>query len=123
MTYTLETFWFEIKIFKEIDFGKACLADDPVMYDIEPGSEKQILYNERYILAHELRNVPYSFRSIQSDIYSLGYNIGLISDTTKNEKLSKIAHDLLNVIPEKRPSTPVTIKRIYLLKHKIDGNK
>ena len=112
------------KFLKIIDFGKASLVEDPVMYDIESGSEKQALYNERHIhLAHELRNVPKSFQSIQSDIYSLGYNIGLISDATKNEKLSYIAHDLQNIIPEKRPSIPLTIKRIYLLKHKIGYKK
>ena len=72
------------------DFGKATLMENPVVYNMAPGSKKHSMFNERHFhLAHELRNVPRSAQSSKTDIiYTLGYDFQLISKVIKNEKIS-----------------------------------
>lgn len=42
-----------------IDFGKATLADCPMIYNITAGSKEQKMFNKIHLhLAHELRNIP-----------------------------------------------------------------
>lgn len=58
-----------------IDFGKATLISSPLVYDIEPDSKEQKLFNSVHKhLAYELRNEPNSPQTTQTDVYSLGYN-------------------------------------------------
>ena len=59
---------------KIIDFGKATLVTEPVIYNIHPGSAENKLYNSQHRhLAYELRNVPGSKQSVYTDAYSLGH--------------------------------------------------
>ena len=59
---------------KVIDFGKATLISNPVVYSIAEGSEERARYNSRHRhLAHELRNVPGSKQSVLTDVYSIGF--------------------------------------------------
>ena len=110
------------KFVKVIDFGKATLMDDPVVYNITPGSPKQQIYNERHKhLAYELRNVPNSAQTIQTDIFSLGFIMQLVSEVTKNEKLSNISIDLLVEDPSKRPLIPHVVRKCELLRRNL-GN-
>ena len=89
---------------KIIDFGKCTLIEDPVIYTIRPGSEKQKLYNKYHChLANELRHVPGSKVSCKTDIYSIGYIFNVISNKSDIDGLSKIAKPLLNHLPEERP--------------------
>lgn len=110
------------KFVKVIDFGKATLIEDPVVYNIPPGSQKQRLYNERHKhLAYELRNVPNSAQTIQTDIFSLGYIMQLVSEVTKNEKLAKISFDLLVEDPAGRPLIPNVVRKCKLLRHNLEN--
>eukprot|EP00111_Clytia_hemisphaerica_P014746 TCONS_00043455-protein len=111
----------DLKYVKLIDFGKATFIDDPVIYNLQPGSAKQKLYNERHIhLAHELRNVPRSPQTIQTDIYSLGYILELLSNTLKNLKLANICHDMMKQPPIERLSLPQAVLKVERLKYKIN---
>ncbi|XP_057315555.1 serine/threonine-protein kinase Nek7-like [Hydractinia symbiolongicarpus] len=97
---------------KLIDLGKATLVSDPARYDIEPGSSQQVKFNTKHLfLAHELRNVKGSYQSVQSDVYSLGYNVDLISRCIKNMKIASIANDMMSEEPSKRPSISRCITR------------
>uniref|UniRef100_A0A7M5XKW9 Protein kinase domain-containing protein n=2 Tax=Clytia hemisphaerica TaxID=252671 RepID=A0A7M5XKW9_9CNID len=59
---------------KLIDFGKATHFSNPKTYNIQPGSDTAKKYNtyHRHI-AYELRNIPGSKQSVQTDIFSLGH--------------------------------------------------
>ncbi|XP_066916944.1 tyrosine-protein kinase TXK-like [Clytia hemisphaerica] len=114
----------ERKYVKIIDFGKATMVDDPVIYDIQKGSQKQKKYNTKHIhLAYELRNVSRSPQTFKSDIYSLGYNMQLICEAAHLEKLSKISFDLLKEKPEDRPNLPQIIRRCEIIKHSMKIKK
>ena len=59
---------------KVIDFGKATLMSNPVVYNIAEGSQESVTYNTRHRhLAHELRNISGSKQSVLTDTYSIGY--------------------------------------------------
>ena len=89
---------------KIIDFGKYTLIEDPVIYAIKPGSEKQKLYNKYHChLAYELRHISGSKVSCKTDIYLIGYIFNVISNKSDIDGLSKIAKPLLNHLPEERP--------------------
>ena len=90
---------------KIIDFGKATLISDPVVYDIKSGSEKQKKYNDVHRhLAYELRNIPGSRVSTQSDIYTIGYDIDRIATKIRSKKLSVSCMNMMNKDPLKRPT-------------------
>jgi len=94
----------DYRYIKIVDFGKATLMEDPVVYSIAPGSKKHSKFNERHFhLAHELRNVSRSAQSSKTDIYTLGYDFQLISKVIKNEKIFNITCDLLKNNPDERP--------------------
>ena len=80
-----------------IDFGKATLIRSPLVYDSVPDSKEQKLFNSVHKhLAYELRNVPNSPQTTQTDVYSLGYNFknicrfeGLKDLSTLSTKMTK----------------------------------
>ena len=89
---------------KIIDFGKATLVSDPLRYEIRPGSEKQKRYNAVHChIAYELRNVRGSYQSIESDVFTLGYNCDMIATKTKFEKLMLISTKMIAKAPSDRP--------------------
>ena len=95
------------KYVKIIDFGKATLVDDPVVYNIRKGSLKHKRYNTYHRhLAHELRNIPGSSVTCHSDIYSLGYNFRVIAQHVRSEKLTVISTTMLAEKPTDRPELP-----------------
>lgn len=102
---------------KIIDFGKATLIEDPVVYSIKKGSEKQRLYNKIHChLAFELRNVPGSKVSEESDIFSLGYNFEKVAVKVCQTKLSNIATKMICQDPQKRPTLSTVLLEISNLK-------
>lgn len=89
---------------KVIDFGKSTLIIDPLKYKIEPGSSRHKRFNSIHtFLAYELRNIPGSYQTIASDVYSLGYNIDQIARAVKNEGMTLLALNMMSKTPEKRP--------------------
>ena len=93
------------KFVKLIDFGKASLADDPVLYSIKPGTLRHEKYNKLHLhLGFELRNVPGSYTSFKSDVYSLGYCMKKISELVHSNTLSVIANRMLFDKPDERPT-------------------
>ena len=57
-----------------IDFGKVSCIKQPVVYNIHPGSDEQMTYNKYHRhLAYELRNIPNTRQSVETDTYSVGY--------------------------------------------------
>ena len=86
----------EHRYVKIIDFGKATLITDTVVYNIIPGSEKHRKYNTYHRhLAHELRNVPGSRETVESDVYTLGYNIEKVAQYLKSSRLLCIATKMM----------------------------
>lgn len=93
------------KFVKLIDFGKATLADDPVLYEIKPGTRKHERYNKFHQhLGFELRNIPGSYTSYLSDIFSLGYCFDKIAKFVTSKKLGLISCRMMFENPEDRPS-------------------
>ncbi|XP_057299524.1 tyrosine-protein kinase BTK-like [Hydractinia symbiolongicarpus] len=93
-----------LKHVKIIDFGKATLVEDPVRYSIKPGTPKHQRYNTIHRhLAFELRNVPGSYVSCETDVYTLGYNFESIAKHVASEKLLMIATNMLKNKPHERP--------------------
>ena len=89
---------------KLIDFGKATLLSDPVRYDIKAGSEKQRKYNTFHChLAYELRNIPGSYESFATDVYTLGYNLNKVASHLVSNKLSVMAVSMMNKDASARP--------------------
>ena len=98
---------------KIIDFGKATLIEDPVIYSIKKGSEKQRLYNKMHChLAFELRNVPGSKVSEETDIFSLGYNFEKVAVKARQTKLTHIAIKMISQEPRKRPTLSTVLLEI-----------
>ena len=59
---------------KIIDFGKRSMTDDPIVYFIKPGTDKQKWCEKWYShLACELRNIPCSKVTLKTDFYPVGY--------------------------------------------------
>ena len=59
---------------KIIDFGKATLKTEPVVYNLsKEETEKYICYHRH--LAYEFRNILPSKQSEKTDIYSIGYTM------------------------------------------------
>ena len=88
---------------KLIDFGKCTLAEDPVKYSIKSGSDKQEFYNKYHChLAYELPHVPGSQVCFKTDIYSVGYVFGRISNRCKLEALTHISKQMLLESPNER---------------------
>ena len=89
---------------KNIDFGKCTLIEDPAIYNIPVGSEKQKRYNRQHIhLAYELRNVPGSKASVKTDIYSVGYIFLQLSEQIKVNILKHVSTKMLQEDPNNRP--------------------
>ena len=104
---------------KMIDFGKCTLIKDPVIYAIEPGSEKQKPYNKYHChLEYELRHFPGSKVSCKTDIYSIGYIFNVIPNKCDIDGLSKITKPLLNHLLEERPELPGVLVEINKKKGK-----
>lgn len=93
------------KYAKLIDFGKASLASDPVLYSIKPGTPRHEKYNRLHLhLGFELRNVPGSYTSFKSDIYSMGYCMRKISELVVSKSLNALAVRMLYEVPNERPN-------------------
>ena len=104
---------------KIIDFGKATLITDPVVYNIKPGSAKQQKYDKYHpFLATELRSKPGSNQSVKTDIFSIGYNFNAIAKFVGSECLSLLASRMMNVDSDKRPSLSSCIS--FLEKSKLN---
>ena len=98
------------KFVKVIDFGKVTLLSKPLKYRLT--KEKQKLYNARHKhLAYELRNIPDSKQSIQTDIYSIGFLFQkYFTRIVKHRTFSKVVSRMVFINPEMRPS----LKTVYL---------
>ena len=102
---------------KIIDFGKSTLTDDPVCYAIKPGTPKHTRYNTKHLhLAYELRNVPGSCVSPQSDIYSLGHNFDHVGRNVQSSQLVLIAAKMQAALPSERPDLSQVLLQISRLK-------
>ena len=104
------------KYVKLIDFGKVTLMDDPTVYCIKPGSDRQKRYNTIHRhLAYELRNVPGSKTSYQSDIFSMGYVFDKIASHIGSIKLRSVASDMMLQEPEKRTELSIVLYKLSKL--------
>ena len=57
-----------------IDFGKATLVKKPLVYNIDPNSDRSAKYNKVHRhLAYELRNFRNTKQSFNTDAFSIGY--------------------------------------------------
>ena len=80
--------------------GKATLIKAPLRYNIIPGSKEQKLFNKIHKhLAFDLRNVPHSYQSALTDVYSLGYNFKSIGKFESIAEISKIANKMITEKP------------------------
>ena len=75
-----DNFIFTNTCVKLVDFGKATHFSNPKTYNIQPGSDTAKKYNtyHRHI-AYELRNIPGSKQSVQTDVFSLGHMLKHLS--------------------------------------------
>ena len=104
------------KYVKVIDFRKAKLINEPVVYNIRKGSLKHKRYSKyQRHLAHELRNIPGSSVTCHSDIYSLGYNFSVIALHVRSEKVTVISATMLAEKPTDRPDLPNLLIRVNQL--------
>ena len=79
---------------KIIDFGKACMVENPPVYNIKPSSEKQKRYNKFHAhLGYGLRNIPGSASSVQSEVLSIGYNFSNFGITVKRITLWQLQQE------------------------------
>jgi len=86
-----------------IDFGKATLAECPIVYNIQPGSKESKLYNKHHLhIAHELRNCPNTPQSFTTEVYSLGYNFRNIGQYNEILAITQLAKKMLNSDPLER---------------------
>lgn len=86
-----------------IDFGKATLAECPVIYNIQEGSKESKLYNKYHLhIAHELRSCPNTPQSFATDVYSLGYNFRNIGHYHQILGISRLAKKMLKADPLER---------------------
>ena len=100
---------------KLIDFGKCTLAEDPVTYPIKPGSDRETFY-KKYLwhLAYELRHLPGSQVCFKTDIYSVGYFFGRISNRCKLEAITHISKQMLSESPNERPKLSDVLRHLML---------
>ena len=94
------------------------MIDDQVVYYIKRRTEKHRRYNDIHKhLAHELRNIPGSHVSCESDIYSLGYNFLLVSQLVATTvEFRSIAGYMMHQEPSKRMKLPPVsreLKKIF----------
>ncbi len=83
-----------------LDFGKATLISHPFIYNLVHGSKEQILYNKIHRhLAFELRNVPNSPQTTQTDVYSLGYNFTNILNVNAHKDIAYVASQMTKKDP------------------------
>lgn len=76
---------------KVIDFGKATLISNPVVYNVAEGSQESVTYNTRHRhLAHELRNIPGSKQSILTDTYSIGFLLKHAGETIRHQPVIQL---------------------------------
>ncbi|XP_066915199.1 raf homolog serine/threonine-protein kinase-like [Clytia hemisphaerica] len=86
-----------------VDFGKATLVTSPIIYNLTYGSKEQILYNKVHRhLAYELRNVPNSPQTPQTDVYSLGYNFESILKINSHKDIKYVAGQMMKKDPISR---------------------
>lgn len=98
---------------KLIYFGKATLVEDPVIYSIKPGSPKHERYNSLHRhLGFELRNVPGSCTTVESDIYSLGYCLNKLAILVECASLKKISMQMMYEIPKDRITLSFALKQL-----------
>ena len=103
------------KYVKLIDFGKCTVAEDPVTYPIKPDSDKQKFYNKYHChLTYELHHVPGSQVCFKTDIYSVGYVFGRISNRYKLEALTHISKQMLSESPNERPELSDVLRHLML---------
>ena len=98
-----------------IDFEKCILAEDPNIYAIKPGSDKHKFYSKYHCyLAHVLRHVPGSQVCFKTDIYSVGYVFGRISNRCKLEALTHISKQMLSESSNDRPELSDLLHHLML---------
>ena len=69
-------------------------------------------------LAYELHNIRGSFRSIASDVYSVGYNIDSIAKSLKSHQMTLLAVDMTSKSPEERPHLRRCISALIKMIHR-----
>ena len=103
------------KYVKLIDFGKRTLAEDPVTDSLKPGSGKQKFYNNyHWHLAYELCHVPGLQVCFKTDIYSVGYVFGRVSNGWELEALTHISKQMLSNSPNERPELSHVLRHLML---------
>ena len=101
-----------------IDFGKVTAIKQPIVYNITPGSEENITYNKHHRhLAYELRNVPNTKQSIQTDTYSVGYMLKHCGALITYQPIIEIGRLLKNQCVELRISLENALDKINILAH------
>ena len=88
---------------KVINFGKATMMTNPVIYSIAPGTTTHQMYNTRHRhLAYELQNVPGSKQSIATDTYSLGFMLKHAAATLRFSPLIQLGRMMKHTDPASR---------------------
>ena len=77
----------------------------PLKYNIAVGSDRQKFYNKNHKhLAYELRNIPFSKRSIKTDIFSIGYLFqSYFVEYLKNREFTKVTSKMVLPSPTTGP--------------------
>lgn len=101
---------------KVIDFGKATMTTNPRIYNIVPGSKDHRVYNSCHRhLAYELRNIPGTKQSIDTDIYSIGYLFKHSAATIQCGKIVALGRMMKDQDPSRRISTDNALDKLKLL--------
>ena len=101
---------------KVIDFGKATMMTNPVIYSIAPGTTTHQMYNTRHRhLAYELRNVPGSKQSIATDTYSLGFMLKHAAATLRFSPLIQLGRMMKHTDPASRATIQNGLDKIQML--------
>eukprot|EP00112_Aurelia_sp_Birch-Aquarium-sp1_P009704 Seg2112.1 transcript_id=Seg2112.1/GoldUCD/mRNA.D3Y31 product="Serine/threonine-protein kinase dst3" protein_id=Seg2112.1/GoldUCD/D3Y31 len=101
---------------KIIDFGKATMASNPVIYNIRPGTEMNAKYNRDHRhLAHELRNIPGSGQSYATDIYSIGHMFKHSGGAINFMPIVELGRMMKRISPSDRLSIENAMEQILIL--------
>ena len=88
---------------KIIDFGKATLITNPVVYNLSESASAR--YNEKHTyLAYELRNGKFTKQSVLTDVYSFGYMLKYIGYYGHFDFLYNTGRQMKTMEPRKRLS-------------------
>ena len=101
---------------KIIDFGKATMASNPVIYNVRPGTTINEKYNRDHRhLAHELRNIPGSGQSCATDTYSIGYLFKHSGAIVNYMPLVELGRMMKRVSPSDRLSIENAMEKILIM--------